>query len=1044
MRKTLLLLYILLLSLSSSAQVVTIPDANFKTALLNHVPVINTNGDGEIQVSEALAFTGTMNVGSKNITDLTGVNAFTNLTGLSCQGNQLTTLSITGLNSLAIIYSGSNRLTSLSASNLPALQLLECAQNLLTTLQLNNLPQLEVLACAYNNFTSISFSGIPSLRQISIYSNSFLTDLTVDNLPNLKYLSCNGGKISNLVLTNLPLLDTLFCTDNKLTSLSIPNPANLKILAATSNLLTTLPTGLTGLRYLDVSRNQITNFPLDNLNLLENLNVSYNLSTSFSLTNKPALKFVGCSNNFISNLQLSNLPLLTTLNCNNNQLTALSLSAYMLLEEIRCDYNLLSSLTLTSLPRLKMLYCDGNKLGTLSLSNFPLFSHLNCAGNQMNNLSMSSLPNLYSLYCNNNLLTSLPFLTPGSFPAMRFLDITGNRITRLTLENLASLEVLSTSNNPIDSLRLKNLPVLSWMKIEKNKLTSLTLDTLPKLKVLYCGKTDSLRNLSLKLPVLGNFFCDSSNLISIDLSQTLAHQVEITNNPLLQYINMRNTDNSQFIPIKFFNNNVLQFICVDDAEKIRVSDSVISQLPGQGIVVSTICNYIPDTTSTIKGTVILDLNANGCNNTDSTIMNIRVNNNDGLYSTTAFTNSSGQYIFHTSANTDTVRVALQQPSWFNVTPPMHVINIPSPGITAIANFCITPVAVHPDLEIILLPLSVARPGFDAQYKIVYKNNGNQVQSGTISLTFDATKLNFLSAVPNILSQTPGNLSWSFSSLSPFETRTINLVFHVNPPPTVNIGDILLFTAVINPIAADETPLDNTFNFNQIVRGAFDPNDKQVTEGATIDISQAGAYLHYLIRFQNTGNEAAINVTIKDSLADNLDWNSLVPIAASHAYTASINKSNQAAFVFSNINLPGKTMNEPASHGFIAFKIKPKSGIAIGATIYNTAAIYFDFNLPIITNTVATTITNVVKTNDAVGLSVYPNPVKDVVLFTVKPGVQIKTINLFNSVGEKIYSENVSSTTTAKKINITNFPAGILFLEVISTQGKSIQKIIRIK
>ncbi len=1045
MRIALLFILSTFFVLSANAQIVNIPDANFKNALLNHNPVINTNNDGEIQVSEAVAFAGTMNVLSKNIADLTGINAFTNLTKLYCASNLLTNLNIVGLNSLNTLLCGSNRLSSLSLNNLPALQVLGCEQNsILSSLQLNNLPQLQSIAAAYNSFTSLNFSGFPSLRQIGVGSNSLLTNLVVDNLPNLKNLSCNGCKLSNLTLTNLPLLDTLFCTDNKLTSLTIPNPANLKVLAATGNLLTSLPAGLTSLKYLDVSRNQISNFPLDNMNLLQFAYVSYNLCNSLSLTNKPALKFIRCDNNLISNLQLSNLPSLESLDCRNNQLASVTLNGYNLLEEIRFDYNQLTSLTLGNLPSMKYLTCDGNKLATLTLSNYPLFSNLNCAGNQITNLSLNNLPNLYSLYCNNNLLTSLPFLTPGSFPALRFLDITGNRITRLVLENLASLGVLGCSDNPIDSLRLKNLPALNSMRIEKNKLTSLILDTLPNLRVLYCGKSDSLRNISLQLPRVSNFFCDSANIISLDISHTEAQEVQVTNNPLLQYINMRNNVSSIYNVIKFSNNNMLQFICVDSGEKARVIDSVLRQLPGQGIVVSTVCNFTPATSSTIKGTLRFDLNANGCDNTDSTMANVRINNSDGIYSTSAFTNSLGQYIFHTSANRDTVNVALGQPSWFNVSPPQHIINIPNPGITAIANFCVSPVGNHPDVDISIIAVTRARPGVDATYRIIYSNKGNTLQSGTFYVNFNTSKLSFVSATVPPASQAGNTINWNYVNLYPFQTRSVEVTFRVALPPIANGGDVLTFSGTINPVNGDETPGDNHTRFVQTIVNSYDPNDKEVGEGSSVDISQAGEYLHYTIHFQNEGSADAIKVLIKDSLTNNLNWNSFVPMAASHSFTANMPKGNVVEFVFDNINLPPKSVNEAASQGFAAFKVKPKSTIVVGEIINNRAEIYFDFNQPIITNTVITTIVTPKKSDNLIDLSVYSNPVKDEIRFTVKTGSQIKAINLYNTVGEKLYSETVNTAGTDRKVNITSIPTGLLFLEVITTGGTAVQKVMRIK
>ena len=72
---------------------VNIPDANFKAYLVGNT-AINTNGDTEIQLSEATAFNGQINCSSDNISDLTGIEAFTALTELYCYNNQLTSLDV--------------------------------------------------------------------------------------------------------------------------------------------------------------------------------------------------------------------------------------------------------------------------------------------------------------------------------------------------------------------------------------------------------------------------------------------------------------------------------------------------------------------------------------------------------------------------------------------------------------------------------------------------------------------------------------------------------------------------------------------------------------------------------------------------------------------------------------------------------------------------------------------------------------------------------------------------------------------------------------
>jgi len=138
---------------------------------------------------------------------------------------------------------------------------------------------------------------------------------------------------------------------------------------------------------------------------------------------------------------------------------------------------------------------------------------------------------------------------------------------------------------------------------------------------------------------------------------------------------------------------------------------------------------------------------------------------------------------------------------------------------------------------------------------------------------------------------------------------------------------------------------------QFVQGSFDPNDKAENHGGGIAPAQiaAGEYLNYLIRFQNTGTDAAFNITIRDTLDAKLDWSTFEMVSASHPYQLQINNSNQMAWVFNNINLPYSAIDEPGSHGYIAYRIKPKSNPGIGAAIANRASIYFDFNLPVQTD-----------------------------------------------------------------------------------------------
>jgi len=117
-------------------------------------------------------------------------------------------------------------------------------------------------------------------------------------------------------------------------------------------------------------------------------------------------------------------------------------------------------------------------------------------------------------------------------------------------------------------------------------------------------------------------------------------------------------------------------------------------------------------------------------------------------------------------------------------------------------------------------------------------------------------------------------------------------------------------------------------------------------------------LTYTIRFQNTGNADAINIFLLDTLSSDLEINSLKILGKSHEpMITEFLPGNILKFRFDNINLPDSMSNEAQSHGYVVFEISPKENLPIGTVISNSAAIYFDFNPPIITNTVISTYTD---------------------------------------------------------------------------------------
>ncbi len=142
-----------------------------------------------------------------------------------------------------------------------------------------------------------------------------------------------------------------------------------------------------------------------------------------------------------------------------------------------------------------------------------------------------------------------------------------------------------------------------------------------------------------------------------------------------------------------------------------------------------------------------------------------------------------------------------------------------------------------------------------------------------------------------------------------------------------------------------------------ITGSYDPNDKTAIPsgyGANRLIDRDWE-IAYNIRFQNTGNDTAFTVVVLDTIPEYLDLSTLRIGAASHDFVWSLNPSRELNYTFNNILLPDSTTNLVESNGFFQFFIKPHEDIPYGSTIENQAAIYFDFNDPIYTNTTFQTI-----------------------------------------------------------------------------------------
>lgn len=240
---------ILVLCMSSSvAQIVSIPDPNFKTALLNHDPVIDTNGDGEIQFSEAEGFMEAMDVSGQNISDLTGIESFINIEILLAHFNNIEQLDTSQNTALKRIGLTANQLSEIDVNQNTALTLLWLAGNVdissldlsqntvLDTLSIQGLTNLTQLDISQNtgliylrgdaaSLTELDISQNTELRLLNLSHNN-LSEINTSQNNDLTYLGVGSNHLVQLDVSENPFLTSLGANDNLLTEFNIANGNN--------------------------------------------------------------------------------------------------------------------------------------------------------------------------------------------------------------------------------------------------------------------------------------------------------------------------------------------------------------------------------------------------------------------------------------------------------------------------------------------------------------------------------------------------------------------------------------------------------------------------------------------------------------------------------------------------------------------------------------------------------------------------------------------------------------------------------------------------
>lgn len=626
-----------------------------------------------------------------------------------------------------------------------------------------------------------------------------------------------------------------------------------------------------------------------------------------------------------------------------------------------------------------------------------------------------------------------------------YLNISNSNINNLTgIEYFTNLRYLDCSVNNLTSLDVTGLNNLVMFTCQSNQLINLNITGLNNLKVLHCT-TNELTTLNLLgLNNLETFFCSENQLITLDLTTLNKLNFLRCEVNQLETLFVKN-NNEILLNLNFSYNYNLQYICADEND-LEFIQQMIIDYGYTNCHINSYCTFTPNGIFyEISGNSKFDSNNNGCDGSDINYSNLNFSITDGTNTGSLISNSSGNYYIPVQAGNHTVTPNLENPSYFNISPTSFTVDFPTQVSPFNQDFCVTANGVHSDVEIVLVPTTPARPGFDADYKLVYRNKGNQIENGTVTFSmYNPDVVDFVSSLPNFNSQTTNptleTFSWNYSNLQPFETREIYIVLNINSPmetPPVNGGDLLSFDTQIVTSNTDENLNDNFFAIRQVVVNSYDPNDKTCLQGETIPPSEVGKYVHYVIRFENTGTFPAENIVVKDLIdLAKYDIATLVPLNSSHDFYTRIN-GNKVEFIFENINLD---FNDATNDGYVAFKIKTLPSLVLGDTFTNNANIYFDYNFPITTNTYTTTVAALSTQDFDFGtyFTLYPNPANDVLNIQTKQDLPVNSIEVYNQLGQVV----LAVTNSVNSIDVTDLYSSTYFVKVNTEKGSANSKFVK--
>ena len=629
----------LLLTVSLFSQQTYIPDDNFEQALIDLG--LDSGALNDSVPTSAIDTLTILEIKSKGIASLTGIQNFTSLKNLNCYNNQIAEVDFSANTKLEVIFLDKNQFTNLDVSMLTNLKEFGCSDNQLTTIDVSNNTNLEGFYCGKNQLTSIDLSNNQNLVGFYCNNNQFRT-LTIQGFEHLEKVNCSVNLLTELTITNCPEIDRIDSYENKLTSVNFSSFPNLLYLRLQKNQLTEIDvSNFSGLKYFSIYQNQLTEIDVSSNPILRDFECSYNSIASLDVRNCPVLYNLNCSDNQLTELNLKNgnidglyslaarnNPNLTCIdvddedaanakpwqrwgkdatavyseNCGNfaelltyvpddNFEQALidlgwdtelndSVLTGVIKHIVSLDIRNKNIADLTGIEdftALQSLTVYGNDIDSVDFRKNSNLVNLSISGNSLNTLDVSTNTKLEKLSCGGNNLSSL---NVEENILLKELIVGTNQLTDINVSQNTLLEVLNCPNNQIPALNLASNPLLIELGCDGNPLTEINLTNNPEMEKLFCSHTNTNSILFPEHPKIYRFACESANLTEIDVS-------------MLDSLNFISVYNNELTELDLSNNLKLnELICSENEltslilpennviAKLQLRKNKLSEIPG--------------------------------------------------------------------------------------------------------------------------------------------------------------------------------------------------------------------------------------------------------------------------------------------------------------------------------------------------------------------------------------------------------------------------------------------------------------------------------